>query len=654
MVGKSKAGWNRRLFPTILLCATLIIAGLVIYLEHASREYNRIPPVHFDPAHLARVHEVSRIYKISHDPLFPDQLFFACEEGFWMLQEKDYTWKRYGLEHGLPEEAVRSAFVHQGRLFITTGNGMAVLEPSGNRFLPVSATNGMSILAAESFGVTDLFLYAEGRGLFVMHGNSDSLRPAALPGFKIERDVTCLKTMAGRLYICQEGLGVAEYDPEKNRVTRFICSRPLSKRTQFTDLLMHKGRLFAATSDDGLWARRGNTDTLVPVDEFPAKGAYVLSDETDGFWCGTPWGLWRTYDQGGAWMQFVHPEEKKPTDFQVMALCNAGNLLFYGSKETGAGYLNKQGSWQSLRAGLSRPNVAALACVEGRVVTSYGYQGGFLDVFNSASLEYETPLAPEGGPADPNLQCMAVSGKRLFFGGFESFGFYDFATKEYRHYGRGSKLPSGDIVQIADAGQPPCFCASQFGIVEYFPETDSFSILAATQKYRVTCILPEGDSLWYGTLSNGARLYNRKTGAGKELPAIPASSRIVGLARVRQKDAVAGLFAATQNSGCFLMGFAKGEAGLLPVPDSLLSSDNPRDNDIMAMRRIDGEIWLGTRNNGCLIYNPEKAGWTSFTYYDGLISDQVRSFYDDADHVWIGCYGGFNRLDKSYFSEKKR
>jgi ligand-binding sensor domain-containing protein len=190
--------------------------------------------------------------------------------------------------------------------------------------------------------------------------------------------------------------------------------------------------------------------------------------------------------------------------------------------------------------------------------------------------------------------------------------------------------------------------------VEYFPESDSFNQLLSSQKYRVTCILPAGDSLWFGTLAHGVRLLKRKAGVENALSAVPASSRIVGLAMSGPAGGPGNLFVATQNSGCYLFDSSASNAKRVSIPDSLLAQDDERANDIMVLRKIENEIWLGTRNNGCLIYGPDPSGWKSFTYYNGLISDQVRSLYDDADHIWIGCYGGFIRLDKNHYSTQKR
>jgi hypothetical protein len=401
--------------------------------------------------------------------------------------------------------------------------------------------------------------------------------------------------------------------------------------------------------------KAADSDTFQTVDAFPAKGAYVFADEKDGFWCGTPWGLWRYYDKGGAWMQFVHPEEKKPTEFQVFALFNNGDQLWYGSKDLGAGFLRKDRiQWQPLRAGLSKPNVAVLAVIDSIIIVGYGYQGSFLDIFDARSLQYETPLAPEGGPADPNLQALAVSGPRVYYGGFESFGFYDRNTKEMRYYGRGSALPAVDIAQIVPSGTGSFFCASLFGIVEYFPAQDSFATLLATRKYRVTSILPKGDSIFFGTLTQGVRVFDRKSGLETAFAPFASASRIMGLAALDTSSNRKILFVATQSNGCFRLDIGAGKSIPLPVPDSLLMPGDARANDIMTVRGIGREIWVGTRNNGCLIYNPDKPGWKGFSYYDGLLSDQVRAFYDDSNYIWIGCYGGFHRLDKRYYSEQKR
>ncbi len=645
---------NNRIFQIILLFSTLIIAGLIIYIGKATREYKKIPPVNFDPRYLIRVHEISRVYSIKRDASLPGLIFFGCEEGLMCLREKDLTWKRYGLEHGLPSESIHSLVFHLGNLFLGTDKGLAVFDPVSDRFIQIDSTKTLKILSMESIGSSGLVFYADGKGLFVLSDTKSGFKPMAFSDYPITKPVTCLKNIGNRLYICQEGLGVVAFDLERKIIKPYILNNPVSKRTQFMDLMEHNGSLWVATSDEGVYVKDINSDTLKENENFPCKGAYVFADEKDGFWCGTPWGLWRYYDKGGAWMQFIHPEEKKHTDFQVFSLLNTEPYLWYGSKELGAGYLTKNHiSWQPLHAGLSRPNVATILSEDSILITGYGYQGGFLDMFNSGSLDYNMFIAPDSGSADPNIQSLALIGTRIYYGGFESFGFFDRKTKEVRYYGRASSLPSVDIAEIIPFDSGRILCAGLFGIIEYDPKKDLFTTFKSTGKYRVTCILRVGDSIYYGTLSSGVRIYNLANGLETGIVSIPSESRVMGLAMIKTNGAKE-IFAATQNKGCYILDLVTGKSTNVAVTGSLLTPSDQRADDIMAMRKIDNEIWLGTRNNGCLIFNPDKYVWSSFSYYDGLLSDQIRSFYDNDKYIWIGCYGGFNRLEKNYYSTRKR
>jgi hypothetical protein len=235
----------------------------------------------------------------------------------------------------------------------------------------------------------------------------------------------------------------------------------------------------------------------------------------------------------------------------------------------------------------------------------------------------------------------------LYYGGYRSFGVIDRGRLPAHHYQEGERLPCGDIAAILCCGSTR-YLAGQFGVVAYREASDSFAVVPTTQSRRATSLLLLGDSLWYGTLSRGVRLVDLRS--SREAGAfLDGTMRVTGLAEV----SVGGrgtVFVATKRDGCALVDRQTMRLAKLALPLKMLGALEKGEGEIVAMRCMDGRVWLGTRAGGCLIYDPRDARWRVFAWHEGLVTNQVRSFCDDARYVWIGCYGGITRLDKTYLN----
>ncbi|MFH0919743.1 MAG: hypothetical protein V1913_05225 [Fibrobacterota bacterium] len=633
----------------IILIITVIAAALLVsWYARAGRRYRAIPEVRFDPACVLRISDVSRIYRIVPDDRDPDRLWIGAREGLFTFNTVDIQWQRYGLDHGLPDETVTALAVVNGVPYAGTPKGLAIGTPASGGFRTLPATVGKNVLAIERYG--DVLYYSiDSVGLFLFTPGTALVRPVAC-SFAKAPSFTCLRAYGDSLFAGVRGLGAALYRPSSGRWALYAQKEPLNRNAQVWDILLRQRALWFGTSDEGVRFKAAGSDTFVGVKNYPCKGAFAFAPETDGFWCGTPWGLWRYYEKGGGWLQFVHPREKTPTEFQVLSIHNTPEQLWWGSRDWGLGYMGKRIiHWQSMPSGLSCANVAAVKRVGGQVYAAYGYQGGHIDALSADSLQYVRSLNNDDDEEDAQVQVLAASGKRLYYGGFESFGYHDPGEPVCRHYGRNSELPAVDVADLRVLPRGRVLLATLTGIVAFDSVSNAFRVVA--NGFRATCLLPEGDSLWAGSLGTGLRLIDQKSGAVRRqlLEGVP---RIVGVARCRGKKGEAFLFAATDRKGCFRVDPATGTEERLHIPDTLLAQDEDNYNDIMAFRQIDGAVWLGTRNSGCIVYYPSENAWRAFTFYDGLLSDQVRGLDDDAQYVWIACYGGLHRVEKSYLRER--
>ncbi|MEW6041892.1 MAG: hypothetical protein AB1633_10250, partial [Elusimicrobiota bacterium] len=426
-------------FRIIISIAFAVLALIISYIAVQKRAINTLYEVRFDSNALLRVSDVTRVYKIKENPSDPNLIWFAADEGIRVLNEDLLKWQRYGMDHGLPSETVLDICFNNNIAWVATKKGVAFLDTINKKFIPINQTDGQKILAIESVNDCGVFYYSGNRGLFnckVISGNT-AISSLKMPDINGRMSVTCIKQIQGKLYVGFEGNGIFDYEPFSKKWHRYEFDKKLSKNTYFWDIMEHSGVLWIATSEDGVWSYDTLLKKFLLVDDFPCKGAFTFADEKDGLWCGTPWGLWRYYDKNKIWMQFIHPKEKNPTDFQVFSLLSSGDLLWYGSKELGAGYFNKVWvQWQRMRAGLSNPNVEAIARVGKYVYTGHGYRGDFIDRFYAQSMQYDINVNYNDGLREAYIQCLSSSNQRLYFGGYKSFGYFDFKTKRFGYFER--------------------------------------------------------------------------------------------------------------------------------------------------------------------------------------------------------------------------
>jgi ligand-binding sensor domain-containing protein len=632
---------------TLIICCAL--AAVFVLRAH------RRPAVpngrEFDAHACVRLLPVTRVYKIQINDRDSNSLWFATDAGVRVLDRTTYSWRRYSIDRGLPSEIVSDICFARGTPWVATWNGVARFDADADSFVPVRRADAVTerILAIEYLPGSGVYFTVDKEGLFFMAAADSAPRHCEVPGIDITDWITCLKAVDGLLYIGAEDQKLATYDPVRREFTAVRFTVPYSSKTLIWDVLKNAGKIWVATSDNGVWTADRPGDTLRALASFPAKGAYVFADEPDGLWCGTPFGLWRYHQDGDVWIQFVHPKEQGATDFQVMALASVDDELWYGSMDLGPGLLKKKNiQWLPLRAGLSRQNVAAIAVQDSFVWTAYGYQGGWTDRFAAADMQYDRNWGYNEWVRDENIQALAALGTRLYFGTYTGFGFFDIKRNAARYFSADSGLPHDDIAAIAPEDSQ-VFLASQYGIIVYHPAGDSFSLVNETEPYRITCIERKGDTLWFGTLAQGMGVCNVRTGACSLVCAAPG--RVMGFALL---DGGKRLFMASQYAGCFSYDMVTRQRAEVRwnLPD--IGGADAYDNNIMAMRAIDGRIWLGTRNHGCLVYDPRTAIWRRLTFNDGLVTDQIRSFDDTRTQVWVGSYGGLARLDKKYVAELLR
>ena len=636
----------------VALMVAMLAVVLVVVWRSGVAAHKDVPIPGLNLKSLVRLETVSRIYRIRQQPDNSHILWFATAEGLRRLDRSTMEWTRFGMDNGLPAEVITDlCFDNTKTMWVATVAGVAVQSKQSSQFIRIDGTaiDSSYVFAIEAMPtLPGVFASVNLRGLFRID-SSGIVEKIVIAGLSDSVMISSLKnTAGGQLLIGTENRQVFRYDGASKGIDSLVFVNPQTRGrgTYIWDMLERKGQLYVATSDNGLWRGTSTGDSITELKDFPGKGAYVLAPEHDGIWCGTPWGLWRYYDTTGVWLQFVHPQEKQAQDFKVAALYNSADTLWYGSMDIGAGMLKKTFvEWLPLRAGLSNANVAAMAAGDSSLFVAYGYQGGYIDHFTARSVQYERNYNSIDYVADPAIQVLQQWGKRLYFAGYVGFGYLDFVQGKHRYVSRNSGLPADDIVQIMPDSAGPWYLASRNGVVQYDPANESCRILNGTSHVRITSLYRHHNTLYCGTLNNGVICFDLQSGKVTD-SLIPGVRTIVGIAPL--DTGADSLLIVSKENGCFLrVGDSK---TIIPFTMSVSGKKTivgDYQSNIMTMAAFAGRIWLGTRSQGCLVYNPATGIWLRLTRRDGLVSNQVRSLASSNNYIWIGCYGGISRFDRN-------
>ncbi|OGJ89484.1 MAG: hypothetical protein A2487_06250 [Candidatus Raymondbacteria bacterium RifOxyC12_full_50_8] len=631
-----------------------ISAALLIIILYILFGVFSVPPsrnINFDTSQCVRFLEMSRVYAMLAPEGEKGPLWLASAEGLRQYYPRTGIWTRFGLDHGLPSEEVYDLCMAKGELWVGTERGCARFNAQSRSFFrePVfPAGDSGRALAVEYLPGRGLFCAFENGSIFLRPESSHVFIPFHVPGVRSKTRITCLKSHGNGLYIGFEGGQLFFYTPDKqsNSFRQIFFNRILDKNTSIWDVMDRKGQLWIATSDFGVWRCGAGGDTATIARNFPTRGAYVFEEETDGMWCGTPFGLWRYHDREDVWIQFVSERRRGIDELQIQCMLNFPDSIWYGDKNSGAGVIRKKEvEFVPMRAGLSRQNMSVITATDSLVCAGYGYQGGYCDLFSVEQFQLASHLDDRFDVLEPNITALLFDRGLLFYSGYHGFGYADCKADAYAFFtktndGR-SLYDISCIEKLAD--RTDFFLGSPAGVICFHREQETFSLLAGTKSWRVTALCADSAGLWIGTLGNGLKRFDfsRDSVIGSFLDDKPGA---VAVTHIGQD-----VYAAFKTQGVFVSKGAGRDFVALPItPDSVYGMAREERNTITAMRAIGKTLWVGTHDAGCYIYDTSAGEWRRLMASDGLVSGQVRSICATPSYVFIGCYGGVSRYHRGY------
>jgi hypothetical protein len=675
-----------------VLCAVLIVV-VALYRLQVSRQVTAEPA--FDPHRCVRFFHLNRVYAIRPQPGRQQRIWCATAVGLRVFDTDRARWRRFGMDHGLPGLTISDVAFYRDILWAGTWEGVVWFDSTRQRFRKVAgppAVRSGRTLAITATARAGVFVSMDQHGVFRIPDTAAAAQRVSLPVADEDR-VTLLAARGDSVLIGAEDQRLYTYIPSTGALHAHRFAGGRSEKTLLWDIMWRDTSVYVATSDNGLWKKAGADTVFTRVENAPVRGGYVFAEEEDGFWCGTPQGLWRYHDRNDAWVQFVPPHlDDAGGSFEVVAVANTPQRVWYGSMTEGAGFVTKDRvEWKPLRAGGARYNVDALAAGDSLLWTGYGYNGGYADRFFVEDMQYDKNYDTRNGIRDPQIQTLRVRGSRMYYGGYTGFGYYDGTdnTSAYFDHTNG-KLPHEDISDILfvdpaaagahggtahhtgagkntgsayttgtaagksgasdTSGSPAVFLASGYGLL-YSPRLDAdaqFHSCGPTRQDRVTCMGHDAPWLFYGTLIHGIKAFHTQDSTLHAL--YNPGSRITGMAVYTRRDTTT-LIVGAKTHGLYRIvrhDTTVVRAAAIPAPFDFSSYDI----HIMAFAANARIVVLGTRAHGCLVYAVSDQRWGRLTRMDGLVSDRIRSVACDGRYIWIGSHGGITRIDRPYAMQK--
>lgn len=301
--------------------------------------------------------------------------------------------------------------------------------------------------------------------------------------------------------------------------------------------------------------------------------------------------------------------------------------------------------------GLSNSHVNAI-CQDGKGYIWVGTNDG-LNRFNGFRFEtfYYFPNDDKTVNSNNIHTIFKDRDNQIWFGTFRGLCTYNYKKGEFETIElprQANTIPNVPVRGIAQTDDGTLWLAlSGGGMAQLNTKTNDVKYYR-TNKYAnnslgsdgSNCIALDRDgNIWIGSEDNGISIFDPKE---KKFTIINKATGKIG------SNVILSLFRTSDNK----MIIGTYEAGVTiydPDTKEFKTYDNIR-NVYGITESRSNVIWLGTENNGLIVYNPLYNNFAKYSKEDnnaiGLISDNIHAVYcDNSNNIWLGIYqGGINIL----------
>jgi signal transduction histidine kinase/ligand-binding sensor domain-containing protein/DNA-binding response OmpR family regulator len=379
-----------------------------------------------------------------------------------------------------------------------------------------------------------------------------------------------------------------------------------------------------------------STESFIHYWQNPEQSTYVvggvnkyavlsfLEDESGIIWAGTFGGLLQFNPEKKEYV-FYQNEQGNPNSLSyhiVSALCEDGDNLWIGTS-VGLNLFSKK--TKKIRQFHHDDNVSSSICSN---------QINFLLKEKSGTIW----IATEGGGVDKINRT--------------TYPFKQYSINSWRKIKRFSAAPIGGMDRSRDGS---IWIATPTTLLNFNPESERFKDYNLNKNIRIVKEDPEGN-LWMGINLSSGRGFQKMDKSGSLIDVTDSSGKKnTDLVNCIINDEDSSLWVVTINENSLLKvnRYSNKYSVILKLKQQIYSICKGRD----------GFIWLGTKENGLLCFDPLhniiiKQILSDIQNPESLSGNTILDIYQDEDGIfWLGTNFGLNKFDPLrqkfiYFSEK--
>jgi ligand-binding sensor domain-containing protein/DNA-binding response OmpR family regulator/nitrogen-specific signal transduction histidine kinase len=546
-------------------------------------------------------------------------LLFALFTPLSMQGEANYTFRRFGVEHGLPQNTVSCIFQDkQGFMWFGTKDGLSRYD--GYTFRNFrhdrADTNsiGNNFIRSIFQGENEALWIGTDRGVYIYSPATEKFTRFDLQtanGITIEKEVNDIKSdKEGNIWLAVDWQGVFRYIPRREELIFYELNTIVNAWSICID---RENNVWTGTHGGGLncYNRRSDRFEAVPVSGEAGDDIYRLfQDNYNNLLIGTASSGVKKLNLVNRQIQPLLEPEINNHLFVRDIIRKSDNELWIGT-ESGVYIYHTQNRTVK---NLSHDHFDPYSLSDNAVYSLYkDREGGVWIGTYFGGVNYYSPQYTPFERFYLQNRENTIRGKRI----------REFQQDRY-----------GDLWIGTEDGGLTCYNPRTGAFRNFMPDGSSQSICY----HNIHGLLADGDRLWIGTFAHGLNVIDLKTQKvirhykKTEDPNSLCDNSVFAIYR--------------DDAGNLWLGTIYGLALYNPQKDNFTKIEYTGDTFIYDIfQSYDGILWFASFNQGLFRYNPRNGEWKIFKHQPenkkSLPHDKVISICEDSQkNLWITSEGG--------------
>ncbi len=635
----------------VWLFAVAIIAIIlfVLYLKQ-NRENIKILENKINP-NWTRYLKVTNVYDIVVDPINKDNVWFATGEGVKRYNKGNGYWYTYGVSSGLVSEQVTSIACDSQRIWFGTWAGVSYYDRKSGVWNSIKNSKKIK-------GSKILDLLREGNFLWISNASSGIVRYnvetketvswGKKEGIK-NGEIYSLAYANNKIYGGSNKGLLYVFDKKAQKWNAIENPGVSSFVSKIWRVKEYNGQLWMGTSHSGVWQYdiKGNKwHTHCQRAPNPLVLVYGLSVDNKNVWAGTPVGISRYDKQNDVWIRIITSDPLTNKPYVVTTIEDDDEYVWYGTYGYGIGKcLKNKMKLVKYSGGMEHDNIRTIGIDNENLFLGYGFLGGYVDIISKDSLIWKKNADLYDGIPSGNVNVISCFDNTTFVGTYKGFALKQkkentwFSSKEDLDF----DLETKSVLKIGN----DFYIGTERGLYKFDFIKKELLLIKNTEEFIINSLADKDSLLYMGTSKNGLVCFNMKNRKLKKHNKIK-DIEVHDVSSVVVEDSTV-WFSVNGSDVC---SFSSGEYNYIPFNSlgNLHKTGEKHTPNINGIYIIDKRIWVAT-NYGIAVIDPKDGNIYIIDYSKGLINNEVLTVVGDDKYVYIGMFGGLNKVLKSYLNK---